>query len=102
MLFFLFSIYKMPTYLNIPNVTTSASSNTSSSSNTCMEIYNHMKDCPVCMNAYNIKDKFPATYQTRLTDKWPVFFNEIYISPTIIILIITFIVLIFFVWSKRT
>lgn len=85
----------MPTYLNIPNVTNSASSNT------CMEIYNHMKDCPVCINAYNIKDKFPATYQSKLTDKWPVFFNEIYISPTILILIITFIMLIFFVWTKR-
>lgn len=92
----------MPTYLNVPTHLQSFSQAVPQAVS-CIDVYNHVKDCPVCTQTYDLKEKFTNTTSatTRPQDRWPLAFNEIYISPAFLLSLVTFILLIIFMWSKR-
>jgi hypothetical protein len=94
----------MPTYLNINQPPQNRMFANSYPQNTipCLQIYNHVQECPVCAAAYSTsKMNTTSADEKKLTDKFPVFFNEIYISPSIIVLIIVFIIMSLVIWFRK-
>jgi len=100
----------MPTYLNINQPPQNRMFVNSYPQNTnpqntipCLQIYNHVQECPVCAAAYSTSkmNTTSADGKKKLTDKFPVFFNEIYISPSIIVLIIVFIIMSLVIWFRK-
>lgn len=103
----------MPTYLNIPalmNHTTyrlteppqktlpNYDINALSHKNSCLQVYNHIENCPVCPLAYNLSELFVSK---PVTNEFDWIFKDWYISPSLIILVVVFILMFFVLRMKK-